>query len=267
MERITKKFKKIENEIDLLLQKIKQTNSVVFYHKLRVEIKKLNAFLNLIKFCSRDFNKVRVFKPYKLIFRQAGKIRELQIEEGLLKKYFINNELLAYKNYLQKRKKKEELCLFKIINESFIAKQKSAINEIKPFLEKIDTKKGIRYLIKEENKISKLLTSKNLKKSRLHKLRKRLKIYYYNKKNIDLIKLDKTTYSSEILLQLMGEWHDYQITKNHLKKALRTGKTNPTESNKLRKVKTKIAIKKREMFKKIKRTITTSYSIGSQKKT
>jgi len=47
-------------------------------------------------------------KPLKLIFRQAGKVRELQIEEAMLRKYFINNLLKDYRASLKKLRLKDK---------------------------------------------------------------------------------------------------------------------------------------------------------------
>src|SRR5436190_20764312 len=71
------------------------------FHKLRVEIKKLNALFDLIDFCSKDFKRKKTFRPYHKIFRQAGKVRELQIEETIVQNYCNEHCLVDYQNKLK----------------------------------------------------------------------------------------------------------------------------------------------------------------------
>ena len=91
MKAPTKYLKKREDAINFLLEKPTRAYTIDTFHKLRVEINKLNAFFELINFYSKDFKRKKTFKPFKLIFRQAGKVRELQVEEAILRKYFLNN--------------------------------------------------------------------------------------------------------------------------------------------------------------------------------
>ena len=67
-----KYLKNRRDAINSLLEKPKRLYTPATFHKLRVELKKLDAFFDLIKFSSKDFKRKKTFKPFKLIFNHAG---------------------------------------------------------------------------------------------------------------------------------------------------------------------------------------------------
>jgi hypothetical protein len=91
---------------------------------------KKNALFELINFCSKDFKRKKLFKPFKLIFRLAGKVRELQVEEAMLKKYFTGNLLTDYRNSLKKLRLQEQENYFTIRNKKFAAQLKKRIAKL-----------------------------------------------------------------------------------------------------------------------------------------
>ena len=78
-------LKKVRKNITALLKK----SPVIFkdedYHKLRVEIKKLKALAGFIQFSNKHFSQKKTLKPFLKVYKQAGKIRELQLEDAFLK--------------------------------------------------------------------------------------------------------------------------------------------------------------------------------------
>jgi hypothetical protein len=72
----------------------------------------LNSIFDLIHFCSNNFKQKTTYKPFKSIFRQAGKVRELQIEAAMLKKYFQNNVIKDYGKSLKRLRLKGEEDFF-----------------------------------------------------------------------------------------------------------------------------------------------------------
>ena len=79
-------LKKIRKNIIALLKKSPEKFEDEDYHKLRVEIKKLKAIAGFIEFSNKKFSKKKHLKPFIKVYKQAGKIRELQLEESFLKK-------------------------------------------------------------------------------------------------------------------------------------------------------------------------------------
>lgn len=258
MKALTKYFKNRKVTINFLLEKPARAYTPATFHKLHVEIKKLNAFFKLLKFCSKDFKRKKVFKPFKLIFRHAGMVRELQVEETMLEKYFINNLLKEYKNSLKEFHLKERKDFFSILNKTFVARLKKKYGEIVPFLKKMDRRKVNIYLKKHRNKIKKLLRQDTLKTSQVHTLRKRLKKFNYNLKSLNLEKQHKLPPKKDVLPEFLGKWHDCQVIIRHLKEAMDTVKVNPKEISQLKKIKAKIFSDSQLLFKKINAAIRVS---------
>ena len=102
-------LKKVRKNITALLKK----SPVIFkdedYHKLRVEIKKLKALAGFIQFSNKHFSQKKTLKPFLKVYKQAGKIRELQLEDAFLKKnnvQFIEHYLDEMSKRIKKEKKK-----------------------------------------------------------------------------------------------------------------------------------------------------------------
>src|SRR6185436_616704 len=79
-------FRERDRNIDLLLKKLRHSFAPENFHRLRVEIKKTKAFFELIGSASKKFDRDHFFRPYRTIFKEAGKVRELQLEEAVLKR-------------------------------------------------------------------------------------------------------------------------------------------------------------------------------------
>lgn len=137
-----KYLKNRRDAINSLLEKSTRLYTPATFHKLRVELKKLDAFFDLIKFCSKDFKHKKTLKPFKLIFNHAGMVRELQVEEAMLKKYFLNNLLTEYSYSLKKLRLQEQKNYFSIANKKLVSELKKKFREIVPFATQIDKKKG-----------------------------------------------------------------------------------------------------------------------------
>ncbi len=104
-------------------------------------------------------------------------------------------------------------------------------------------------------KIEKLLRQNTLKNKQIHILRKRLKEFQYNEKSLNYNNQNPLILNKDILSELLGEWHDYQITINHLKKVIDSGKINPNENNQLENIKTTFTFKRELLFNKINTTL------------
>lgn len=251
MKALTEYFKKRKKAINFLLAKPKRLYSPATFHKLRVELKKLDAFFDLIKFCSKDFKQKQTFKPFKLIFNHAGKVRELQVEELILKKYFLNNLLTAYRNSLKKLRLQEQKDYFSIANRKLTSELNKSYDKIVPFLAQMDKKKVKSYMKKKKNKIEKLLSQGTLQTPQVHALRKRLKKFNYIRKSLNLDKQEKSLRSKDVLPELMGKWHDCQVVIKHLKKSMDTIGINPKEVTQSEIIKTKLSSDSKALFSKI----------------
>jgi hypothetical protein len=244
-------LKKHEKAINHFLVKPRATFTSINYHQLRLEIKKLNAFLDLVEYCSKDFNRKKNFKPFIKIFRKAGKIRELQLEKITIKKHQIDGLLKNYFIGLKRQESREKNKFFILIKQLFPDQLHKKINKILPYLSEINDEKIKKYLEKKNRSIQKLMSKSKLNRKEMHHLRKQLKTFNYNRKIVssenDVIK--KPIKSS--LTSLLGKWHDCQVLLQHLKKGISKKNLNYQETQELKKLKKATVSKRKQLFDKI----------------
>lgn len=255
MKTITKYLKKRKDAIGFLLRKPSNKYTPNTFHKLRVEIKKLNSFFDLIKFCSTNFKRKETYNPFKLIFRKAGKVRELQIEDAMLKNYFENKVVTDYRKSLKKLRLKAEEDFFKLVNKKLIYRLNKKHYTINPHLDKIDKKKINSYLEKKQNHIQELLGQEIIQSEQIHNLRKQLKILNYNRAIEDTKKQDEDLLKQDVLPELLGKWHDCQVIIKHLEKTLNRRKLSRNEEDQLKITQSKIVNKRNILFDEIKNVI------------
>lgn len=244
--------------IDFLLGKPKRNFTPGTFHKLRIELKKLNAFLDLVNYSSKDFRKKKIFKPFKQVFRQAGKVRELQLQEAMLKKYFPHNSIPGYKTLLRKSRLKQTRIFFLLFDPKMFTQVKNKFTEIDSFLPKIKAKTATTYLDSEIKKIKNLINKSPLQKEHLHELRKRLKTLSNNRSSLSMDERKDPVPKKDGLPRLLGDWHDLQVMIDHLNKGLDKGGIDPNEVIQLEDLKTKISAESELLFGQIREAIPTS---------
>ncbi|HSN49343.1 MAG TPA: CHAD domain-containing protein [Flavobacterium sp.] len=255
MKTLARYLKKRKTAIDFLLRKPSQKYTPNTFHKLRVEIKKLNSFFDLIHFGSSHFRRKKTYKPYKLIFCLAGKVRELQIEEAMLKNNFGNNGIKNYRKSLKKLRLKAEKDFFLLVDKKVKNQLIKKYYEIIPHLKSIDQKKMDTYLAKKENQIQELLGQEIIRTGQIHKLRKQLKILNYNQAIVYPEISEEKLSGQEVLPELLGKWHDCQVIIKHLKKMLTIGKLGPTELAEIKTIKPKIVLESKGLLNEIRNTL------------
>jgi CHAD domain-containing protein len=188
--------------------------SVEYFHHLRVEIKKLNAALRLVKYCSPEFSRKRVFKPYKLLGKAAGEVREIQLEESVIRKvpqgHFTKQYLTGLKDQ-RLHKKKHFLEVKNQVSKSL----KKRVQKILPYADEIEQVKMTEYFDLLKGRCISKMNGKKLATANIHDLRTLLKEFVYNTEvHRDDI---KSAFKKTILLQdLVGKWHDYHVIIGHL---------------------------------------------------
>lgn len=251
MKTLAKYLKKRAAVINSLLKKPSNKYTASTFHKLRVEIKKLNSSFDLINCCATHFRRKATYKPYKIIFRKAGKVRELQIEDAMLKNYFGNKMIKDYRKILKKLRLKAEKDFFSLLNKKLLRKLNKKHRSIIPHLREIDNKKIAIYLEKKENQIKELLGQNIIQTEQIHQLRKELKVLNYNKAII--IKEKHST--QDVLPEFLGKWHDCQVIIKHLEKVLNQEKLSLSEAEQLKIIHSKIINKQNVLFNEIKKAI------------
>lgn len=264
MKTLRSQLKKRIATIVALLETPRRKYSSATIHKLRVEIKKLNASLDLINFCASGFKRKKTFEPFKLIFSQAGKIRELQLEEEILKKYLTSKESLTdYRKSLKAQRLEELDCFFSLVDKKIIARLKRKCYKIIPFLEEVTPKKAQRYLEKKKSKIKKLLASGVLEKQQAHELRKRLKVFNYIAKSLSAGKQKAS--KKDVLPGLLGKWHDYQVMARHLEKVIGHHGADHEEMERLETIKEEIVSESEILFGRINTAVKESEFYANRK--
>jgi CHAD domain-containing protein len=255
-------LKKRKTAIDFLLRKPSEKYTANTFHKLRVEIKKLNSLFDLIHFCSINFKRKATYKPFKSIFRQAGKVRELQIEDTMLTDHFGKKIVKNRRINLKRLRLKEEKYFFSMLNKKLKNQVNKKYQAIIPHLNKIDKKKKITYFDKKKNYIQELLVQESIQIEQIHKLRKQLKILNYNKAIVDKEKPEEKFSKQNVLPELLGKWHDCQVIIKHLEKTLKRGQLSVTELDQIKSIKSKIVQESNVQLNEIRNTLPESRLFG-----
>lgn len=218
------------------------------FHQLRVEIKKLNALAGLLEKCVSGFPKKRLLKPFNKVFKQAGKIREFQINLEFIERFNTGNHLPQLRLFMQQQIEHEKLVFFSLVNTSFLPEIGQSAQRIEPFLTKMQ-KKNVRILMqKEQKKITKLLSGRTIQASTLHQLRKRLKSYSYNLKIVSQPEFDLQLTD---LSEMLGNWHDGQVVLQFLKKIPLTINLQEQETLELNKLLNRIDYENELLFREL----------------
>jgi len=231
MKGIKKYLKKRKKNINSLLNTELQNYTQDTFHLLRVEIKKLKALLSVIGYHS-ELNKPNQPKQdFELIFKQAGKVRNIQVEESIMNKYLDYDLLLEYRENLRLSEIKEKETFLAILNDTTAYDFKTNSLLEKTTEENIDIQE-------QKNKIETTLNEVlPLKKENAHNFRKLLKAYLYIQECLNPGKKNKPSENNYLITKMLGEWHDYEIVIKHLKETIDSKEINLKESQLLEHIK------------------------------
>jgi CHAD domain-containing protein len=187
-------------------------------HQLRVFIKRIRTVLSLTQiFSGKVFNKKPHYELFSPLFRKAGFLREIHVNQALL--YEAGPGLLPlYQDYLSESKDSATADLLtEGANFDFSAFE--VLN--KPLLERMDTlsdgqvaKQSAAYLMGKLNKVGALLDLLNdnqkVHKIRIHlqNVRAALRLMHDLNPSTEIEKLQS---DSELLTDLIGRWHDVAV--------------------------------------------------------
>lgn len=194
-------------------------------HRIRIEIKKIKSLLRLIHYHNKDFSDHKHYKPFRTLFREAGKIRDLGLRNELLEQY-TKIHLPFYRSPDQR--------IRQFINS--LPSRRKVIGKLKKTIlkniSKINSDTYNRYLRKKRIELNKNL-AEGITQKDLHKLRKLIKEITYltavtvSKNKIDSFLIDST--------ELIGNWHDKQVLlpwiRKHAPEEKETIRILKTQSN------------------------------------
>ena len=251
MKTLTRYIEDREIAIQLLMKRPMDKFTAVTFHKLRVEIKKLNAFLHFICFYSNDFKRKKAYKPFKKLFKQAGKVRELQIELKLLKKYKLDNLIIVYSENLRKLLAVEKEIFFSMLKQKFLLKLRKKFLLIYSNIFRIDRITIAQYLEEYKCLFDELKSQQSLNSHQIHEIRKWLKELRYNCKLLSINPQNIPFLNNRYLPAFLGQYHDYEIIINHLKLVFQEGKVNFHEINFLEFIIEKLSSDRDTLFNKL----------------
>jgi CHAD domain-containing protein len=176
-------------------------------HQLRLNVKKVKAFVQMMKACS-DKRIVKDFGPLKKMFRQAGKIRDAGNSIKLLNEF---QGVPAEYRERQERLGKEAAILFVERTEGYRKKGKKAVRRLQADLHAVRSQCIKDWYASRLIKIGVLLTASG---DLLHEARKRIKELLYlqgllPKALVAEIGLDKDYLDK--LQDAIGNWHDMAV--------------------------------------------------------
>ena len=191
------------NSIEQNLLFYNQNNEAEQLHRLRVNIKRLRA---LVSFASYVYNRQYKATLLKPLFKEAGIVRELQINKQILKAFphpplRLIDELERKENKLRQLFVQNQLLHLEMINQT---------NKMLEFPKKRTEKKIVKqYFEKEQKKANKELRKRN--REGLHQYRMSLKkiMYIYDALPEVLqqhIKINKEAIDRQ--QEDLGDWHD-----------------------------------------------------------
>jgi CHAD domain-containing protein len=208
-------LKSLLKNISKILKKRRWNEKAENVHQLRINTKKLKAFLDLLKYLFPKIKSKKILRPFKKIFKQSGKVRDLQLAASSLKKEDVMPT--GYFHELDARIQKEQKKLRRMNNNKLAKQMNKAIKKATSFDISGHTDQIGEYLLMQQHEIASMALQNLSDTAHIHELRKRLKSYYYNSKAIDPDnekKLDKTNQ----LQDQLGKWHDERTLNDHLEK-------------------------------------------------
>lgn len=248
-------LKKRQSALKFLIRTPKRKFGQNRFHRMRVEIKKLKAALYRMEFLVPEFDRKKFYKPFRKLFAQAGKVREIQIEKDVLKAFGDKEQIPEYLKYLDKNIRKERSRFFQARNlrlNTKIEKRLKTYREKSRETENLDPTPFLTSLIDE---IKLLLATGNLEADSAHLLRKKLKNLKYNLESIQGEKFTIQHPEQESLVNLLGTWHDLVLVHQTIKTHLHTAPIRKEEKINLRKINRKIKAESDRIFDEINQKI------------
>jgi CHAD domain-containing protein len=179
-------------------------------HKFRVQVKKLRSMLILLDSASGKKLLQKDFKPVRRVFKEAGDIRNVQVNLKLAREYKVTDE-----DFIHDQVKWVEVVArdFKANGEKYTEKLKIAYKNIEAQIRPVDDIHINQFYSGQLHHISDSLDNLRFDES-LHECRKWIKVLIYNyqftapvlqvKLNIDYL---------QDVQKAIGDWHDNMLAK------------------------------------------------------
>ena len=143
-------FKKQIGRIEVIMTQDNRNFNIDQYHELRVEIKKIKFILNILDESGIRFQNKKHIKTLMRVFKQAGKIRELNLLNLHFKSFKTIKKTKEFQLEINKALKKEKQIFFNMkvlpINyrkiKNLVSKKIKKIESIEDYVKRL---KGTRW--------------------------------------------------------------------------------------------------------------------------
>jgi CHAD domain-containing protein len=214
-------LQKKTDHLVLSFEKPAESYSENDFHRLRVDIKRIRAMLTLLDNTLPHFHRKKYYAPFKIIFRQAGKIRDLQVQLISINANPLNTSIEKFERELKNRISKEKTKFFKWLTPSLVQDVCRKTSTIMDSLNQLDDQAVTRFLKKRKNSIQQIVSAAQMKPSGIHEWRKRIKEFYYLQKMLET--KNSQSINTEQIQDLMGKWHDGRVLLKGLKTFMKSG--------------------------------------------
>ncbi len=200
----------------LIIKKIGKTNPRKLeeaLHQLRVEIKKVEFLFNYLCFFNQHIKTLDLYKPYRVVFKTTGSIRELQLLQKMLLHYFGEVNLVEQRQQLFEREIKLRNRLV-----THLKKNRRRLKQAGKLLQKLFEKLPVYYQSLYFNWLADNVKQhfKVIKKNDIHESRKLLKAVVYSSQIFPDASLLSDLFDIKQcnrLQDLIGKWHDKIVLK------------------------------------------------------
>lgn len=208
--KVTAYYRQLHHQCVEALQGFVQSASEEDLHTLRVSIKRLDALFWAVNKLSNNFQRRKQFTPYRRLFKQAGIIRDAQVQLQLLPASGQGKELKPVATHLQNQISIEQKKFVSAAPEIQLQLQKSAL-ALPAFFNQVHVKEFSTLtdkLIKKQQKRWRKLPAEK----KLHAARKPVKhVLYLNeflaKQDKDLLRRKQVKHWDN-LQKAIGDLHD-----------------------------------------------------------
>jgi len=238
--------------IESILKKPGQQYTPKDLHILRLSIKKIKTILSFLHYYDPGFNKEKYFKPFEALFRQAGEVREIQIQQTLLAQHKSNPLLEKYFTDLTTDLHNHQTAFSKLIDPNLLKKVRSNAKKVDTFFQKATNRLMNQYLLDERSRMDHLLTADKLENKEVHTLRKQIKEIYYLQKVFQ--PKDKRLVIADEFQEMLGQWHDYHVMAKDLLKGAQNHRLTSAEIKALVSLRKNILARADRLLVKIERT-------------
>ncbi len=201
-------------------------------HEMRVGIKKLRTFYELIKGTDPKYDLKKAYTPIRKLFKSAAGIRDAQVIQASVREHIsklcLNVNISEYFNLLKQNEmsaKKYFFRLCKTFDPTIFSKNRSLINKSLSAIEEAGIEEKSRKYLKNlldilnELKIKSDLEEKDFHDIRIlcKKARYTLEIlsFCYSQEDFDIL-----NNSLRSVHQALGQWHDTDVSISFLNKIL-----------------------------------------------